>query len=82
MPQGLRPDSPSRCVGEVVARCVRIWRSLGPRLVEMHRILTQKGSLYLHCDPTASHYLKGVMDRYFRGREFQERDRLATHECT
>ena len=38
---------------------------MGPRLAEMHRILTQKGSLYLHCDPTASHYLKGVMDTIF-----------------
>ena len=35
---------------------------MGPRLAEMHRILTDKGSIYLHCDPTASHYLKGVMD--------------------
>ncbi len=35
---------------------------MGPRLVEMHRILKDKGSIYLHCDPTASHYLKGVMD--------------------
>ena len=38
---------------------------MGPRLVEMHRILTRKGSIYLHCDPTASHYLKGVMDAIF-----------------
>ena len=35
---------------------------MGPRLAEMHRILTDTGSIYLHCDPTASHYLKGVMD--------------------
>ena len=35
---------------------------MGPRLAEMHRVLTPTGSLYLHCDPTASHYLKGVMD--------------------
>ena len=35
---------------------------MGPRLAEMHRVLTSTGSLYLHCDPTASHYLKGVMD--------------------
>ncbi|MDE0423328.1 MAG: site-specific DNA-methyltransferase [Candidatus Poribacteria bacterium] len=35
---------------------------MGPRLVEMHRILKDTGSIYLHCDPTASHYLKGVMD--------------------
>ena len=35
---------------------------MGPRLAEMHRILNDTGSIYLHCDPTASHYLKGVMD--------------------
>ena len=35
---------------------------MGPRLAEMHRLLTSEGSLYLHCDPTASHYLKGIMD--------------------
>ena len=35
---------------------------MGPRLTEMHRILKDTGSIYLHCDPTASHYLKGVMD--------------------
>ena len=35
---------------------------MGPRLAEMHRVLSKQGSIYLHCDPTASHYLKGVMD--------------------
>ena len=35
------------------------------RLVEMHRILKQTGSIYLHCDPTASHYLKQLMDAVF-----------------
>lgn len=38
---------------------------MGPRLAEMHRVLTPTGSIYLHCDPTASHYLKGVMDAIF-----------------
>ena len=32
------------------------------RLIEMRRVLKPAGSIYLHCDPTASHYLKGVMD--------------------
>lgn len=32
------------------------------RLVELHRVLKPTGSLYLHCDPTASHYLKLVLD--------------------
>ena len=44
---------------------------MGPRLAEMHRILTKKGSLYLHCDPTASHYLKGVMDAIFGVENFR-----------
>lgn len=35
------------------------------RLVEMHRVLKPTGSLYLHCDPTASHYLKIVLDSIF-----------------
>ena len=35
---------------------------MGPRLAEMHRVLSKNGTIYLHCDPTASHYLKGVMD--------------------
>ncbi len=35
------------------------------RLLEMHRILKNTGSIYLHCDPTMSHYLKLVMDAVF-----------------
>ncbi len=35
------------------------------RLIELHRVLKQTGSLYLHCDPTASHYLKLVLDAVF-----------------
>ena len=38
---------------------------MGPRLAEMHRVLTPTGSIYLHCDPTASHYLKAVLDAVF-----------------
>ncbi len=40
------------------------------RLLEMHRILKPTGSIYLHCDPTASHYLKAVMDAIFGYRNF------------
>lgn len=39
------------------------------RLFEMHRILKSTGSLYLHCDPNASHYLKVALDELFGGRE-------------
>ena len=44
---------------------------MGPRLVEMHRVLAPTGSIYLHCDPTASHYLKGVMDAIFGDENFR-----------
>jgi len=38
---------------------------MAARLVELHRVLKPTGSLYLHCDPTASHYLKIVLDTAF-----------------
>ena len=41
------------------------------RLLEMRRILKPTGSLYLHCDPTASHYLKAVLDAIFGWRNFR-----------
>ena len=40
------------------------------RLVELRRVLKPTGSLYLHCDPTASHYLKLVLDAVFGGENF------------
>ncbi len=41
------------------------------RLIEMHRVLKPTGSLYLHCDPTASHYLKIVLDGVFGKENFR-----------
>jgi len=38
---------------------------MAPRLQEMRRVLKATGSIYLHCDPTASHYLKMLMDAVF-----------------
>ncbi|MBA2684141.1 MAG: restriction endonuclease [Gemmatimonadaceae bacterium] len=38
---------------------------MAPRLVELRRALKHSGSLYLHCDPTASHYLKLLLDAVF-----------------
>ncbi|MBA3688093.1 MAG: site-specific DNA-methyltransferase [Chloroflexi bacterium] len=38
---------------------------MAPRLVELRRVLKPSGSIYLHCDPTASHYLKLLMDSVF-----------------
>jgi len=43
---------------------------MAARLVELHRVLKPTGSLYLHCDPTASHYLKIVLDTIFGPRNF------------
>ena len=40
------------------------------RLLEMRRVLKETGSIYLHCDPTASHYLKLLMDAIFNKRNF------------
>ena len=41
------------------------------RLIEMKRLLKATGSIYLHCDPTASHYLKMVMDSIFGKQNFR-----------
>ena len=41
------------------------------RLVELHRVLKPTGSLYLHCDPTASHYLKIVLDAIFGAEHYR-----------
>ena len=41
------------------------------RLIEMERVLKPTGSIYLHCDPTASHYLKIVMDCIFDRKNFR-----------
>jgi DNA modification methylase len=41
-----------------------------PRLIELHRVLKPTGTLYLHCDPTASHYLKIVLDAVFGPRRY------------
>jgi DNA modification methylase len=41
------------------------------RLIELHRVLKPAGSLYLHCDPTASHYLKIVLDAVFDNQNYR-----------
>jgi len=64
--------------GGQVAEAMRAFRTLlggndmlaylsmmAPRLVELRRVLKPTGSIYLHCDPTASHYLKVLMDAVF-----------------
>jgi DNA modification methylase len=44
---------------------------MAPRLVELHRVLKPTGSLYLHCDSTASHYLKLLLDAIFGPQNFR-----------
>ncbi len=44
---------------------------MAARLVELHRVLKPTGSLYLHCDPTASHYLKIILDTLFGPENFR-----------
>lgn len=44
---------------------------MAPRLVELRRVLKPTGSLYLHCDPTASHYLKLLLDGVFGVEKFR-----------
>ena len=44
---------------------------MAPRLVELHRAMKPTGSLYLHCDPTASHYLKLLLDAVFGPQHFR-----------
>ena len=44
---------------------------MAQRMVELHRVLKPTGSIYLHCDPTASHYLKLLMDAVFGADNFR-----------
>ncbi len=44
---------------------------MAPRLQELRRVLKPTGSLYLHCDPTASHYLKVLLDMVFGAENFR-----------
>lgn len=44
---------------------------MAARLIELHRVLKPTGSIYLHCDPTASHYLKMLLDAVFGLSGFQ-----------
>ena len=56
------------------------------RIVEMHRILKPTGALYLHCDPSASHYLKIILDAIFGSDNFRNeivwKRRLDTHNLS
>jgi site-specific DNA-methyltransferase (adenine-specific) len=55
------------------------------RLIELHRVLKSTGSLYLHCDPAASHYLKLVLDQIFNPGNFKNEivwKRTAAHSSS
>lgn len=69
--------------GGKVADCLQAFRTfmgpcdmlaylvmMAPRLVELRRVMKSTGSIYLHCDPAASHYLKMLMDAVFRPENF------------
>lgn len=69
---------------EAIGRTLRILRDLlgaGPllaylvmiveRLIELRRVLKADGSIYLHCDPAASHYLKVLLDAIFGAENFR-----------
>jgi site-specific DNA-methyltransferase (adenine-specific) len=56
-------------VGSIHSKAMMAYLTyMAQRIIEMHRILKPTGSLYLHCDQTASHYLKIVLDSIFCGR--------------
>ena len=52
-----------------------------PRLVELRRVLKSTGSIYLHCDPTAGHYLKLLMDSIFDKERFLTEITWKADEC-
>ncbi|MDE0012005.1 MAG: DNA methyltransferase [Candidatus Poribacteria bacterium] len=61
-------DAAKHCQGEDTAAFLCF---LSVRLLEMHRILKPAGSIYLHCDPTASHYIKTCMDAIWGKNNFR-----------
>ena len=77
--QELVPDAPERLARLVEAMRQMLGTSdmmaylvmMAPRLLELHRVLKPTGSIYLHCDPNASHYLKLVLDAIFEPTNFR-----------
>ncbi len=52
------------------------------RVAECYRVLKDTGSMYLHCDWHAGHYLKVMMDRVFGDSNFPKRNRVEAKPCT
>ena len=75
----IRDDHPLLMEAIGSARCAHsdgmgaFMRFMAVRLLEMRRVLKETGSIYLHCDPTASHDLKACMDAIFGWRRFGNR---------
>ncbi len=70
------PDKVTRIVGALrdalgTNQMMAYLVMMSARLVELHRVLKPTGSFYLHCDPTASHYLKIVLDAIFEPINFR-----------
>ena len=69
-------------VGEINGKAMMAYITyMAQRIIEMHRVLKSSGSLYLHCDPTASHYLKILLDQVFnmRGGGYSQRNNMVLH---
>jgi site-specific DNA-methyltransferase (adenine-specific) len=59
-------------IGKIHSKAMMAYLTyMAQRIVEMYRILKETGSLYLHCDPTASHYLKVLLDEIFGKNNFR-----------
>jgi len=59
-------------IGKIHSKAMMAYLTyMAQRIVEMHRVLKSTGSLYLHCDPTASHYLKALLDEIFDKNNFR-----------
>jgi DNA modification methylase len=74
--QGHVPDSVSTIVAALRSgigenQMMAYLVEMAVRLVELRRVLKPSGSLYLHCDPTASHYLKVILDAVYRPENFR-----------
>ena len=70
------PDQVSRMIGAMrefigPSQMLAYLVMMTARLLELHRVLKPTGSLYLHCDPTASHYLKILLDSIFGPQNFR-----------
>ena len=59
-------------IGKIHSKAMMAYLTyMAQRIIEMHRVLKSTGSLYLHCDPTASHYLKVLLDEIFGKNNFR-----------